>query len=108
MMLLIAAFGGVLAASPATAHTISTGRAEKAVRTAAQALGDVDGAQCWRPFKAIHARDRHRAVCVAWWVHSASGASCVVFYEVRMNRGPSRRLRVLQTFQPWCQSTPQP
>jgi hypothetical protein len=100
--LLIAVFGGLLAASPAPASTIQVGHAAEAVRTAAQALGEVDGAECWRPILGAR-RARRTAVCVAWWVHSASGASCAVFYEVRMDR---RRLKVSQTFEPWCDSVP--
>jgi hypothetical protein len=51
-------------------------------------------------------RARHRALCAAWWVHTARRGSCTLFYEVRMARPPSRRLVVIQTFQPWCAGLP--
>jgi hypothetical protein len=99
--LLIAVASGLLTASPAAARTIDVERAEEAVRTAAETLGEVDQATCWR--QVIDARrSRHRADCVAWWVHTASGESCAVFYEARMAGHRNRRLKVMQTFQPWC------
>jgi hypothetical protein len=75
------------------------------VRAEAETVGPVDHARCWRPvIGRRHAR--HRAICVAWWVHTATGESCTLFYEVRMAGSPNRRLRVIQTFQPWCASMP--
>jgi hypothetical protein len=97
----IAALGGLLVATPATAHTIDVRQAAAAVLAQAQTLGQVDQARCWRPMMAIHVRARHRALCAAWWIHTPT-ASCTGFYEVRMARHPSRRLLVIQTFQPWC------
>jgi hypothetical protein len=96
----------LVAATPAAAHTIDVGRAAPAVRTVAEALGEVDQVSCWRPLTAVHTRGSHRAVCVAWWVHTPAGESCAVFYEVRLARGPSGRLTVAQTFDPWCAPAP--
>jgi hypothetical protein len=102
----IAALGGLLTATPANAHTIDVHRAAAAVRAQAQTLGEVDQARCWRPIVGTR-RLRHRAVCVASWVHTAR-AACTIFYEVRLARHPSRRLKVIQTFQPWCASAGAP
>jgi hypothetical protein len=102
---LIAVLGTLLVATPAPAHTIEVRRATDAVRAAAGTLGEVDRARCWRPV--IDARRaRHRAVCVAWWVHTPASESCTVFYEVRLAPHPSRRLTVVQTYVPWCASEP--
>jgi hypothetical protein len=100
-----AALACLLAAAPAPAHTIDTGRAADAVREAAESLGPVDQAKCWRPVIGAR-RARNRAVCAAWWVHRVAGGSCTLLYEVRMARPPSRRLVVIQTFQPWCAGLP--
>ena len=101
MSICIAALGWLLAATPATAHTIDDRDAAAAVRAQAQTLGEVDQARCWRPVIAIRVRASHRAVCAAWWIHTPT-ASCMGLYEVRMARHPGRRLLVIQTFQPWC------
>jgi hypothetical protein len=100
--LCVAALGWLLAAASASAHTIDVGRAEAAVRAVAEAVGEVhDTARCWRGGPAPpHAR--HLAVCAVWWVRTAAGESCTLFYEVRLARHPSRRLLVTQTFDPWC------
>ena len=88
-------------AAPATpAHTIDVRAAAEAVKTTAASHGHVDRARCWRPVIRSR-RARHRSMCVAWWVHTAP-EPCAVLYEVRMARHPSRRLVVIQTFQPWC------
>jgi hypothetical protein len=105
--LLTAAAGGLLMAAPAPAHTINVERAEDAVRTAAESLGEVGQVNCWRPDSQAR-RARHRAVCVAWWVQTASAESCVVFYEVRTARRPNRRLVLKETFKPWCTPVPRP
>lgn len=102
----IALLGCLLLAAPASAHTIDARSAAQAVRTAAETLGQVDQARCWRPFKAIRTRDPHRAVCVAWWIRTPAGESCTVFYEARVARHPNRRVTVAQIYQPWCASTP--
>jgi len=86
-------------AAPAPAHTIDVRGAAAAARTAAETIGQVDQVRCWRPFTAIHTRARHRAVCIAWFVHTAAGQSCTIFYEVR----PAKTLKATQTFDPWCQ-----
>jgi hypothetical protein len=101
----MAVLGGLLLASPAPAHTIDVRSAADAVKQAASTLGEVDKAKCWRPV--IGARlARHRSICVAWWVHTETGQSCTIFYEVRTGRHPSRRPVVIQTYQPWCASAP--
>jgi hypothetical protein len=104
----MAGLGCLVGAAPATAHTIDARGAAAAARTAAETLGQVDHARCWRPLTAIHARDRHHAVCVAWWVHTPGGESCAVFYQVKLVRRPSRRLSVTQTHDPWCTPAPAP
>jgi hypothetical protein len=102
-MLLLAVLGGLVLAAPASAHTIDVRLAAAAVRAEAETLGKVDRARCWRPvIGRRHAR--HLAICVAWWVHTAAGESCTLFYEVRMPGSSSRRLIVTQTFRPWCAS----
>jgi hypothetical protein len=97
--------GSLLVAASAPAHTIEVRSAAAAVKEAASTLGEVDKAQCWRPVIGIRLA-RHRAICVAWWVHTGTGASCTIFYEVRMARQPNRRLVVIQTYQPWCATAP--
>jgi len=104
--LLIAVLGGLVLAAPASAHTIDVRRAAAAVRAEAETLGAVDRARCWRPVIDLR-QARHRAICVAWWVYTAAGESCTIFYEVRMAGPPSRRLVVIQTYQPWCASMPE-
>ena len=105
--LCVAALGCLLAAAPAPAHTIAVQRAADAVRTAAETLGEVDHVHCLRGARAARSA-RHRAACVAWWVQTAAGESCTLFYEVRMARRPSRKLLVTQTFDPWCAHGPAP
>jgi hypothetical protein len=101
----VAVVGCLLLAAPATAHTIDVRSAADAVRKAASTLGEVDKAECWRPVIGRKLA-RHRSICVAWWVQTDTGASCTIFYEVRMGRRPGRRLVVIQTYQPWCASAP--
>jgi hypothetical protein len=105
--LLIAVAGSLIMASPAPARTIDVDRAEDAVRTAVEPLGAVGHASCWRPVVEAR-RARRRAVCVAWWVQTASAEACVVFYEVRMAHRGNGQLKLLQTFEPWCAPVPQP
>jgi hypothetical protein len=96
-----AALGSLLVAAPAPAHMIDSGRAADTARAAAEKLGEVDHVDCWRP--RVRGRPaRHAAVCVAWWVRTAAGESCTLFYEVRLARHPSPRLRVIESFDPWC------
>jgi hypothetical protein len=101
----VAVVGSLLLAAPSTAHTIDVRSAADAVRTAASTLGEVDNAKCWRPVIGRRLA-RHRAICVAWWVHTDTGASCTIFYEVRTGRRPGRQPMVIQTYQPWCASAP--
>jgi hypothetical protein len=103
--LCLAALGCLLVAAPAPAHTIDVRKAANAVKTAASTLGEVDKAKCWRPVIGKRLA-RHRGICVAWWVHTETGQSCTIFYEVRLARHPSRRPVVIQTYQPWCASKP--
>jgi hypothetical protein len=101
----VAVVGSLLVAAPAPAHTVDVRSAADAVKEAASTLGAVDQAKCWRPVIGTKLA-RHRAICVAWWVHAETGASCTIFYEVRIARHPNRGLAVIQTYQPWCATAP--
>lgn len=100
-----AVVASLLVAAPASAHTIDVRTAADAVKEAASTLGEVEKTKCWRPVIGTRLA-RHRSICVAWWVETESRTSCTIFYEVRSSRHASRRLRVIQTFQPWCATAP--
>jgi hypothetical protein len=101
----VAVVGSLLVAAPAAAHTVDVRSAADVVKEAASTLGQVDKAKCWPPVIGTRLA-RHRAICVAWWVHTETGASCTIFYEVRITRRPNPRLAVIQTYQPWCATAP--
>jgi hypothetical protein len=87
------------------AHTIDVRQAADAVLAHAQSTGPADRVHCWRPVLRGR-RPSHRAMCVAWWVRTPSGTPCALFYEARMAQ--SRRMTVMQTYEPWCASIPEP
>jgi hypothetical protein len=90
---------------PAWGHSLNLETAGDMAGSAASGLGTVQQMNCWRPSAAIHARQRHRAICVAR-IRTDAGADCNVFYQLRLGARPSRAVSIARRFAPWCASPP--